>query len=60
MIEMKHPATALGPGDPDDGDLGRQQRGLAIAALLQEHIRPDPLGYKVTSQSGNGRLPSKF
>ena len=54
MIEMKHPAPALGPGDPDDGDLGRQQRGLAIAALLQEHIRPDPLGYKVTSQSGNG------
>ena len=46
--------TALGPRDADDGDLGRQQRGLAIAALLESHIRPDPLGFKVTSQSGNG------
>ena len=44
--------TALGPNDPDDGDLGRQQRGLAIAALAP--IRPDRYGYKVPSQSGNG------
>ena len=46
--------TALGPNDPDDGDLGRQQRGLAIAILAQAHIRPDKFGYKVPSQSGNG------
>ncbi len=44
--------TALGPNDPDDGDEGRQQRGLAIAALVP--IRPDRLGYKVPSMSGNG------
>lgn len=44
--------TALGPDDPDDGDFGRQQRGLAIAALAP--IRPDRYGYKVPSQSGNG------
>ena len=46
--------TALGPTDSDDGDKGRQQRGLAIAILAQEHIRPDKFGYKVPSQSGNG------
>ena len=46
--------TALGPNDPDDGEQGRQQRGLAIAILAQEHIRPDKFGYKVPSQSGNG------
>ena len=45
-------ATALGPGDPDDGDMGRQQRGMAIAALV--HIEKNRLGYKVPSQSGNG------
>ena len=44
--------TALGPGDPDDGDAGRQQRGLAIAALTQ--IEKNRLGYKIASQSGNG------
>ena len=44
--------TALGPGDPDDGDAGRQQRGMAIAALV--HIDKNRLGYKVPSQSGNG------
>ena len=44
--------TALGPNDPDDGDEGRQQRGLAIAALVP--IRPDRFGYKVPSMSGNG------
>ncbi len=46
--------TALGPNDVDDGDLGRQQRGLAIANFSESFIRPDELGYKVTSQSGNG------
>ena len=44
--------TALGPGDPDDGDAGRQQRGMAIAALSQ--IEENRLGYKIASQSGNG------
>ena len=45
--------TALGPDAPDDGEPGRQQRGLAIAALvpIQEH----KLGYKVPSQSGRGQ-----
>ena len=47
-------STALGPQDPDDGEQGRQNRGLAIAILCQEHIRPDRFGYKVPSQSGNG------
>ena len=46
--------SALGPNDPDDGDLGRQLRGLAIALLAQAHTRPDKFGYKVPSQSGNG------
>ena len=44
--------TALGPNDPDDGQTGRQQRGMAIAALV--HIGKNRLGYKVPSQSGNG------
>ena len=43
---------ALGPDDPDDDDQGRQQRGLAIAAIAL--IRPVKHGYKVPSQSGNG------
>ena len=43
---------ALGPNDPDDGDAGRQQRGIAIAALVR--IEKNRLGYKVPSQSGNG------
>ena len=45
--------TALGPTDPDDGQQGRQMRGLTIA-LTEKHIRPDRFGYKVPSQSGNG------
>ena len=45
--------TALGPNDPDDGEQGRQQRGLAIA-VLEQNIRTDRFGYKVPSQSGNG------
>ena len=49
---MDRLVTALGPNDPDDGDEGRQQRGLAIAALAP--IRSDRFGYKVPSQSGNG------
>ena len=44
--------TALGPDDPDDGDIGRQQRGLAIALL--DTIRPSGFGWKVPSQSGRG------
>ena len=44
--------TALGPNDADDGNAGRQQRGMAIAALV--HIEKNRLGYKVPSQSGNG------
>ena len=44
--------TALDPSDSDDGDAGRQQRGLAIAALSK--IDRNRLGYKVPSESGNG------
>ena len=44
--------TALGPNDPDDGDAGRQQRGLAIAAVVP--IQKNRLGYQIPSQSGNG------
>ena len=52
-MEKYMPITALGPGDPDDGEQGRQQRGLAIA-VLEQNVRPDKFGYKVPSQSGNG------
>ena len=45
-------STALGPGDPDDGDQGRQLRGMAIAALTP--IRANSDGYSVPSQSGRG------
>ena len=45
-------ATALGPNDPDDGDPGRQRRGMAIAAMVR--VEKNRLGYKVPSQSGNG------
>ena len=51
-MENQLVVTALGPGDLDDGDVGRQQRGMAIAALV--HIEKNRLGYKVPSQSGNG------
>ena len=44
--------TALGPNDPDDGNAGRQQRGMAIAALTR--IEKNRLGYKIPSASGNG------
>ena len=49
---LSQPPTALGPNDPDDGDTGRQMRGMAIAALVP--IKRNPLGYTVPSQSGNG------
>ena len=39
------------PGQ-DDGDEGRRQRGLAIAALVT--IKKNKLGYAVPSQSGSG------
>lgn len=45
--------TALGPNDPDDGDAGRLQRGMAIAALAP--ITKNKLGYSVPSQSGKGK-----
>ena len=48
-----HLSTALGPNDPDDGDTGRQQRGMAIAAITR--IDKGKLGYIVPSQSGNGK-----
>ena len=53
--KSKTPAlvTALGPDDPDDGDTGRQQRGLAIAATVP--IKKTKLGYSVVSQSGKGK-----
>ncbi len=47
-----NPITALGPDDADDGDAGRQQRGLAIAALVP--VSKTPVGYRIPSQSGNG------
>lgn len=43
---------ALQAGDPDDGALGRQLRGLAISAAVT--IRKNKLGYSVPSVSGNG------
>ena len=49
---MEKLITALGPNDPDDGDEGRRQRGLAIAALAD--IRPDRFGFRVPSQSDYG------
>ena len=52
MSTAKQFITALGPNDPDDGDEGRQQRGLAIAALAR--IEKNRVGYSVPSQSGNG------
>ena len=51
-MESQALVTALGPNDPDDGDSGRQMRGIAIAAIVQ--IKKNKIGYKVPSQSGNG------
>ena len=50
--ERAYQVTALGPNDTDDGDTGRQERGLAIAALAR--IEKHRVGYKVPSQSGSG------
>ncbi len=53
MVALQNPTvTALGPDDPDDGEEGRKQRGLAIAALVP--IRSNRMGYQVPSQSNNG------
>ena len=52
MIIKQLPPTALGPEEPDDGDTGRQVRGMAIAAKTK--IQKTKLGYKVPSQSENG------
>ena len=51
-MDFPNPVLALGPNDPDDGDEGRQQRGLAIAAMVP--VSKTPAGYKIPSQSGNG------
>ena len=50
--------TALGPDDPDDGDIGRQQRGIAIAAITP--LKETKVGYSVPSQSGNGSYIVRF
>ncbi len=52
MSTEKQFITALGPNDQDDGDEGRQRRGLAISALTK--IGQNQLGYMVPSQSGKG------
>ena len=52
MVTKQLPPTALGPDDPDDGDAGRQSRGVVIAA--KDKIEKNRLGYKVPSQSHNG------
>ena len=49
MVDIRNVVTALGPGDPDDGEAGRRQRGWAIAAVAT--IEPRKRGYKVPSQS---------
>ena len=51
-MEIQGIPTALGPNDADDGDLGRQLRGLAIAATVA--IRKNKAGYVVPSQSSAG------
>ena len=52
IAQQMRAITALGPHDADDGDQGRQQRGMAIAATVP--IRKNKLGYQIPSQSGNG------
>ena len=52
MITQLSLPTALGPNDPDDGDTGRRQRGMAIAALVP--VSKDKIGYRVPSQSSKG------
>ena len=55
---LQQPVTALKLGDPDDGDYGRQQRGLMIAAVA--NITKDPWGYKVPAQSRSGSYLVNF
>ena len=46
MVALQNPTvTALGPDDPDDGEEGRKQRGLAIAALVP--IKSNRMGFQV-------------
>ena len=52
MVTQTSIVTALGPDDPDDGDVGRQMRGMAIAAMGL--VTPNRIGYSVPSQSGKG------
>ena len=52
MVTMQLPVTALKLGDPDDGDAGRRQRGIAIAAISS--VKRTKVGYSVRSQSGKG------
>ena len=51
QLSLNIPLT-LPPGAIDDGDTGRQARGMAIAAIT--HIEKNPLGYTIPSLSGNG------
>ena len=51
-MEIQSIPTALGPNDADDGDAGRQLRGMAISATVS--VRRIEVGYLVPSQSGNG------
>ena len=55
---LQQPVTALKLGDPDDGDYGRQQRGLMIAAVA--NITKDPWGYRVPAQSRSGSYLVNF
>ena len=50
-LSNTHSTVAPWPGQ-DDGDAGRQQRGIAIAALVP--ISKDKIGYRVPSQSSKG------
>ncbi len=50
---IQQPVTALKLGDPDDGDYGRQQRGLMIAATA--NITKDPWGIQ-----GPGAIPQRL
>ena len=58
MATKKLITTALGPNDPDDGDAGRQLRGMAIAAQVK--IRKNKLGFQIPSQSGSGSYTVSF
>ena len=51
-METQGIPLALGPNDADDGESGRMQRGMAIAAVIA--ISKVQIGYLVPSASGNG------